>query len=300
MKINKIIAHLAIGSAWLMTCGSIHAAEIRIVGSKSLEPILAKWAESVPDIAVKISTPGTSVAPKALMQGKADIAAMNREMVYEETENFVRVAGYYPAFVVIAIEAIGIYTHRENPMTGASYADIQKIFSAKGGCLKDSHATTWADLQVGGAWSNQPIAAWGQDAKSPAADFIKRTVLCRDEFHPSVNIGDQAVIVDALKQHKYAISYLNFALDLPLKALALKRNDGDFVPLSVATIQNRTYTLQHYLYLYFNKNDKKSVEPNIARFLKVGMSRDGQAAVERAGYVSLPDDLIKRQLTKLK
>ena len=174
MKFNKIIGHVAIGGAWLMSCASIHAAEIRIVGSKALEPILVKWAESVPDIAVKISTPGTSVAPKALMQGKADIAAMNREMVYEETEKFVRVAGYYPAFVVIAIEAIGIYTHPENPITGVSYADIQKIFSATGGCLKDSHATTWSELKVGGAWASQPIAAWGQDAKSPASDFIKR------------------------------------------------------------------------------------------------------------------------------
>ena len=163
-----------------LACSPVQAADIRIVGSKALEPILSKWAASVsPDIKVQIATPGTSVAPKALIQGKADIAAMNREMVYEETENFIRVAGYYPSFVVIAIEAVGIYTHRDNPITGASYADIQRIFSGSGGCLKDSRVTTWGMLGVKGEWANQQIVALGQDAKSPAADFIKRTVQCR-------------------------------------------------------------------------------------------------------------------------
>ena len=291
-------ALLVIGAlAW----SSLHAAEIRIVGSKTLEPILAKWAESVaPDIKVQIATPGTSVAPKAMIQGKADIAAMNREMVYEETENFVRVAGYYPSFIVIAIEAIGIYTHRDNPMTGASYADIQRIFSASGGCLKDSRVTTWGMLGLTGGWANQQIVALGQDAKSPAADFVKRTVQCRDEFHPSVNIVNQAAIVEELSKNKYAVSFLNYAPDLPLKALALKRNEGGVVQLTAANVQNRSYPLQHYLYLYFKKNDKKVVDASISRFLKAGLSPEGQAQVALAGYVPLPDDMIKRQLAKLK
>lgn len=280
---------------------SANAAEIRIVGSKALEPILAKWAESVaPEIKVHIATPGTSVAPKALIQGKADIAAMNREMVYEETESFIRVAGYYPSYVVIAIEAIGIYTHRDNPITGASYSDIQRIFSASGGCLKESRVTNWGMLGLKGEWEKQQIVVLGQDEKSAAADFIKRTVQCRDEFHASVGIANPAAIADELSKNKYAVSFLNYAPDRPLKALALKRSDGEVAPLTVENIQNRSYPLQHYLYLYFNKNDKKSVDASIVRFIKAGLSREGQAQVERAGYVALPDDLIKRQLTKLK
>lgn len=284
-----------------LACSPVQAADIRIVGSKALEPILSKWAASVsPDIKVQIATPGTSVAPKALIQGKADIAAMNREMVYEETENFIRVAGYYPSFVVIAIEAIGIYTHPANPLNGASYADIQRIFSASGGCLKESHATTWGMLGVAGEWANQKIVGLSQDAKSPAADFIKRTVQCRDEFHPSLDIADPAAIVEAISNNKYAVSFLNYTPGLPLKALALKRSDGELVQLNAANVQNRSYPLQHYLYLYFKKNDKKTVDANLARFLKVGLSREGQAQVALAGYVPLSDDMIKRQLAKLK
>lgn len=287
--------------SWALASTSVYAADIRIVGSKTLEPMLAKWAESVsPDIKVQIATPGTSVAPKALIQGKADIAAMNREMVYEETENFVRMAGYYPSFVVIAIEAIGIYTHRDNPIASLSYADIQRIFSASGGCLKESRVTTWGMLGVKGEWANQQIVALGQDVKSPAADFIKRTVQCRDEFHASVNIVNQAAIVEELSKNKYAVSFLNYAPDLPLKALALKRNDSDMVQLTAANVQNRSYPLQHYLYLYFKKNDKKLVDASISRFLKVGLSPEGQAQVALAGYAPLSDEMIKRQLAKLK
>ncbi len=287
--------------SWALTASPLHAAELRIVGSKTLEPILSKWAESVaPDIKVTIATPGTSVAPKALIQGKADIAAMNREMVYEETETFIRTAGAYPSFVVIAVEAIGIYSHRENPLPGVSYADIQKIFSATGGCLKNERATTWGMLGAKGEWSNQQIVGLGQDAKSPAADFIKRAVQCRDEFHPGVKISDPTTIMDELGKNKYVVSFLNFVPDMPLKALAVKRDDGDFVPLTYANVQNRSYPLQHYLYLYFNKADKKAFDPTLARFLRAGLSREGQAQVERAGYVSLSEEMIKRQLAKIK
>ena len=105
-----------------------------------------------------------------------------------------------------------------------------------GGCLKESRVTTWGMLGVKGEWANQQIVALGQDVKSPAADFIKRTVQCRDEFHASVNIVNQAAIVEELSKNKYAVSFLNYAPDLPLKALALKRNDSDMVQLTAANV----------------------------------------------------------------
>ncbi len=75
---------------------------------------------------------------------------------------------------------------------------------------------------------------------------------------------------------------------------------GDYVALTPANIYNRSYRLQHFMYLYVNKTSGKPVSAAIVDFLKTGLSRDGQAAVAAAGYLPLSDELIQRQLNKLK
>ena len=140
----------------------------------------------------------------------------------------------------------------------------------------------------------------GHDKKSPIRDYLNTTLLCRDTFKTSVAELSPNDLLNGIAQNKFAIGYGIYQPSSKLKIIPIKKGAGGFVPLTPENIYNRTYRLQHYLYVYVNKPKDKSINPAVLEFLKVGLSAQGQQAVKDAGYVPLSDELIQRQLAKLK
>lgn len=274
-------------------------AGVTSVGSSVLEPFLKQWAaKSGGD--VDISSPGTSTAPKALISGKADLAAMNREMTNDESEAFIRVHGHYPTAIAVAIEAVALYAHPDNPLKGLEYKQLDGIFSSSHGCGWNESITTWGQLGLPAPWDKQAIVLLGHNNKSPVRDFFNKSVLCRDDFKSGIEELSHEQLLDKVAQNKNALGYGRYQPDSKLKIVPLKKGSGDFVPLTVANLYNKNYRLQHFLYLYINKPQGKPVSPAVIEFIRTGLSKEGQAAVAEAGYVPLSDELIRRQLSKLK
>ncbi|MEN6586626.1 MAG: PstS family phosphate ABC transporter substrate-binding protein [Sulfuricella sp.] len=274
-------------------------AGVTSVGSSVLEPFLKQWAaKSGGDIS--ISSPGTSTAPKALISGKADLAAMNREMTNDESEAFIRVHGYYPTAIPVAIEAVAVYVHPSNPIKGLELKQLDSLFSASHGCGWSESIATWGQLGLPAPWDKQSIVLLGHNNKSPVRDFFSKTVLCRDDFKPNIEELSHEELLAKVAQNKEALGYGRYQPNNGLKMVPLKKGAGDFVPLTVANLYNKSYRLQHFLFLYIDKPHGKPVSPAVMDFLKTGLSKEGQAAVAEAGYVPLPDELIQRQLSKLK
>lgn len=279
-------------------------AGITIVGSSTLEPFLKQWAQAyqarVPDAEISVSSPGTSVAPKALISGKADLAAMNREMTNDESEAFIRTHGHYPIGIAVAIEVVALYVHPDNPVKGLDFKQVDAIFSASHGCGAPEDIRQWGQLGLPAPWDKQAIKLLGHDKKSAVRDFFNKTVLCRDDFVGEIEELGHEQILAKVGQTKNALAYSRYQPDTKLKLVPLKKGSGDYVELTLANIHNKSYRLQHFMYLYVNKSSGKPVPAAIADFLKTGLSQNGQAAVAAAGYIPLPDELIQRQLNKLK
>lgn len=274
-------------------------AGIATVGSSSLEPFLKQWAARAGG-EVEISSPGTSSAPKALISGKADLAAMNREMTNDENEAFIRVHGYHPTGIAVAIEAVALYAHPDNPVKGLEYKQLDGIFSSSHGCGWNESIAKWGQLGLSAPWDQQPIVPLGLDKKSAVRDFFNKSVICRDDFKPEIEELSHEQLLTKVAQNKNALGYSRYQPDSKLKMVPLKKGEGDYVALTPANLYNKSYRLQHFLYLYIDKPHGKPVPAAVMDFLKVGLSKDGQAAVAEAGYVPLSDELIRRQLNKLK
>jgi phosphate transport system substrate-binding protein len=273
-------------------------AGVTSIGSSELEPFLKQWASKVSG--AEISSPGTGSAVKALSSGKADVAAMNREMTNDESEAFIRSHGYHATGIAVAIEAVAVYVHPSNPVKGLDVKQIDAIFSASHGCGWGESVSNWGALGVGAPLGEQPIVLLGQDKKSAVRDFFNKTVICRDDFKPGVEELSSVELLGKLEQTKNAIGYSRYQPGSKLRAVPLKKGAGDYVELTPANLYNKSYKLQHYLFLYINKSHGKTVSPEVLEFLKVGLSKDGQAAVADAGYTPLSDELVQRQLSKLK
>ncbi|MBZ0105830.1 MAG: phosphate ABC transporter substrate-binding protein [Sulfuricella denitrificans] len=279
-------------------------ADVTIVGSSTLEPFLKQWAQSyqakVPSAEISISSPGTSVAPKALISGKADLAAMNREMTNDESEAFIRAHGHYPTGIAVAIEAVALYVNPDNPVKGLDFKQVDAIYSAGHGCGWSEDIRNWAQLGLPAPWDKQVIVLLGHDKKSAVRDFFNKSVLCRDDFASDVEELKHEQILAKVAETKNAIGYGRYQPDTKLKIVPLKKGAGEYVALTPANVYNKSYKLQHFMYLYVNKSTGKPVSAAVADFLKAGLSKEGQAAVAEAGYLPLSDDLVQRQLNKLK
>jgi phosphate transport system substrate-binding protein len=295
---------LATGLALAMLSSTGWAASITVVGSNTLEPFMRQWAEMMkeksPATEVSISSPGTSVAPKALVQDAADLAAMNREMTNDELEAFIRAHGYYPTAIAVAIEAVALYVNPANPLNGIDYAQLDAIYSNSHGCGWREDIKNWGQLGLNEDWAKAPIKLLGHNNKSAVRDFFNKSVMCRDDFKTIMQELSHADLLEMVGQDRFALGYGRYQAGTKLKILPIKKGGGDYVPLTLENVYNRSYRLQHYMYLYVNKPKDKSISPAVLEFLKVGLSKQGQAYVSDAGYIPLSDELVQRQMNKLR
>ena len=278
-------------------------AEITITGSSTLESFLKQWAALVqsksPATHINISSPGTSVAPKAMVQDRTDLAAMNREMTNDESEAFIRTHGYYPTAIAVAIEAVAVYVHPSNPLPGLDIIQLDAIYSKHHGCGWRETVDTWGKLGVDSTWKSKPINLLGHNKKSAVRDFFNKTVICRDDFKDDIPELSHDQLLAKVSEDPYALGYGAYQPDSKLKIVPIKKGGSKFVPLTLENVYNRSYRLQHYLYLYVNKPKDKAINPAVLDFLKTGLSPQGQVFVKDAGYIPLSDELVQRQLSKL-
>ena len=117
----------------------------------------------------------------------------------------------------------------------------------------------------------------------------------------SLTAGGEAMMND-LGKDKYGIAYTGIPfLNPQTKAVALSyKPEGPFVPLTLDSVQNRSYPLIRDVYYYFRRERGKPVDPKVKEFLTYILSREGQAAIQRdAKYLPLTPEVAAEQLRKL-
>ena len=80
---------------------------------------------------------------------------MSREMKAAEIDAFEKKYGYKPTEVKVAIDALAVFAHKDNPIKGLSLDQLDSIFSStnkRGG----KPINTWGELGLTGEWANRP------------------------------------------------------------------------------------------------------------------------------------------------
>ncbi|MEN9362115.1 MAG: phosphate-binding protein PstS [Verrucomicrobiota bacterium] len=276
------------------------------VGSDTLNNVMTFWAEGFrrqyPQVKLQIEGKGSATAPAALEDGTAQLGPMSREMKSTEADKFEKKFGYKPTAIGVAIDALAVYVHKDNPIKGMNLQQVDGIFSSTYK-LGGRDISSWGDLGLDGELSDAPIAIFGRNSSSGTYGFFKETALGKGDFKSGVNEqpGSSGVISSVAK-NKAGIGYSGIGYrTAEVRALPLADKDGSkYAEPSAENCLNKSYPLARVLFVYINKKPGQPADPLTAEFLRYALSKQGQELVAKEGFYSLPAAMSKKIELSLK
>lgn len=276
------------------------------VGSDTLANLMTLWAESFkkvyPNVNVQIQAAGSSTAPPGLTENTSNLGPMSRLMKDKEIESFEKKFGYKPTPVAVAIDALAVFVHKDNPIKGLTIPQIDSIFSSTRTCGESQLADVWGDLGLTGSWANREIQLYGRNSVSGTYGYFKDKALCKGDFRNSVNEQPgSASVVQSVSSSVNGIGYSGIGYTTSsVVAVPLAREEGKpFVQANSENAINGSYPLARFLYVYVNKVPGEPLPPLTSEFLKLVLSKQGQEVVVKDGYIPMPAAVAQRELEKL-
>lgn len=276
------------------------------VGSDTLANLMTRWAEEFrrlyPNVNLQIQAAGSSTAPPALTEGTASLGPMSRLMKDNEISAFERRRGYKPTPIAVAIDALALFVHRDNPVEGLTLRQIDAIFSATLNCGAREPVERWGQLGVGEPWRDHVIQLHGRNSVSGTYGYFKQHALCRGDFRKDVNEQPgSASVVQALSTSPNGIGYSGVGYSTSwVRAVPVSARPGQpFVaPLPENAIDG-SYPLARFLYIYVNREPGRPLPPLTREFLLMALSHSGQKTVVKDGYIPLPAPVATREAALL-
>ncbi len=256
-------------------------------GSDTLVNVALAWAENYrvvkPDISIAVTGGGSGTGIASLINGTVDIANASRAMKESEFED-ARANGIEPVELVVAIDALAIIVHPDNPVSQLTIPQLSDIYTGK--------ITNWKE--VGG--NDAAIVLLSRETNSGTHVYFLEEVVRRGEkedesiFAPQTILMPSSVgITSELRRNPNSIGYdgLGYVDPEHEKIIAVANdNDGSFIYPSIETALAGTYPLARNLFMY------TAGEPTgaIAEYLNWILSPVGQEIVIQLGFVPILSD----------
>ncbi len=274
------------------------------IGSDTLNNLMTLWAEGFkalyPNVNIQIEGKGSSTAPPALIEGTAQLGPMSREMKSSEIDEFEKKFGYKPLAIKVSVDALAVYTHKDNPVKGLTMQQVDGIFSSTfkaGGASVEK----WGQVGLTGEWAGKAISAYGRNSASGTYGFFKDEALKKGDFKATVKEqpGSSAV-VQGVASDLAGIGYSGIGYKTSgVNAIALGESADKLIEPSYENCVSGEYPLARFLYVYVNKSPNAAMDPLTKEFLKFVVSKEGQEVVVKDGYFPLPKEVAAEILAAL-
>lgn len=274
------------------------------VGSDTLNNLMTLWAEGFkalyPNVNIQIEGKGSATAPPALIEGTAQLGPMSRTMKSEEIDAFEKKFGYKPTEIKVAIDALAVFVHKDNPVKGLTMKQLDGIFSSTRKTGSPA-INTWEQAGIS-AWTGRTISIYGRNSASGTYGFFKDHALAKGDFKNTVKEqpGSSAV-VQGVGSDLYAIGYSGIGYATSgTRPVPLAGDDGKFVEPSYENCLSGDYPMARFLVVYINKKPGTAPDKLTSEFLRYVLSKAGQATVVKDGYFPVPAEAVDEGLAKLK
>ena len=279
---KRFLLHIAATTLALGLTVSARSGQITVKGSDTLVILAQKWAETYmhqhTNVEINVTGGGSGIGFAALQAQTTDLCDASRQIKSEELQKCIMAFNKKPTEYKVALDGLSVYVNDSNPVKELTLAQLQGIFTGK---LKN-----WKE--VGGA--DAPITIYSRENSSGTYEFFKSNVLQGQDFAATAQtMPGTAALVQAVGKDAGAIGYGGAAYGSGVKHLNVKKDDASpAVEPTEANVENQTYPIWRYLYVYLNPALDKG---DVAAYLNWIRSDDGQKIVKDQGYYPLPKEL---------
>jgi len=330
-KALVIISILAISTTLIAGCIGNNGDTPQLIqtGSSTVLPLAIAWAEEFDGAEISVSGGGSSHGINALLNGDADLGDASRLMKGSDytkvgcDENLVNddgtasaaCNGIHPIKWVVAYDMLAVVVNPQNTWaTQLNYTQLYKIFT------DDDPADYWDEVPgLSETAPHQLIEIYAPDEASGTYDYffeeiiedwgketqVANTRLETTETNPLVVYNpsaDDNVILNAIKDQKYAIGYFGFAYYVEnsndVSVVSIADEDDNYETPSFSNVAN--YPMARPLHIYTDGLPESGSVIN--DYLQYVLSEEGQDVIPEVGYVRLSlvdQNLITSQIAKL-
>jgi phosphate transport system substrate-binding protein len=279
------------------------------------EEITLGWVKlmrkAYPRLSVTMEARASGAGAPGLIEGRAHLAPVGRELLPAEEKAFVDKFGYKPFAVRVATGSAGslgktaasiIMVDKANPIRGLSLAQLDAIYSTTN---RRGHKPirTWGDLGLTGAWANRPIHLYGLRSPNGIESYFKERVMLGGDYRTDIQFTKGRgfthafnVAAEDMAKHPGGLTYALLANVTPdVRVVPLSETDGG--PYFMPTVENaytHRYPLSRYVYIFVNRPPDKPLEPKVREFLRLVLSKQGQQVVADEGvYIPLTPGVVR-------
>ncbi len=282
------------------------AGNLSSVGSDTLANLMTLWAEEFnriyPNVNIQIQAAGSSTAPPALTERTSNFGPMSREMRDNEIEAFESRFGYPPTAIPVAIDALAVFVHKDNPLEGLSMAQVDAIFSLTFRCCSSCRVVMWGLVCLVGPWERRDIQLFGRNSVSGTYGYFKEVALCEGDFKNNVNEQPgSASVVQSVSTSVNAVGYSGIGYRTSsVRTVPLAQDEGgEYFDATPQNAVSGNYPLARFLWVYVNKAPNEPLAPLEREFVKLIMSQTGQGVVVKDGYIPLPSQVVEVTMREL-
>ncbi len=294
------------------------------IGSDTFREIINAWGKRYldqnPQASFRSESKGSATAIAALNERSSHLAPMSRDMTAAESAAFAKIHGYQPMRFQVAVDAVSIYVHRDNPIKGLTIPQLAAIYGHNPPCefgpfVQQQRIDNWQHLSFG---QRGPIHLYGRNQLSGTYAFIQEHVLCGGHFKPTLTTQPNSqAVVDAVANDPLGIGYAGLGYrDERVRTLALSSqgtsfNDGYYsyfvqkfadspdLEKRYAWVYRGKYPLARDLSIYVDKAPTAPLATAVAKFVAIALSDEGQTIVHELGFIPLSAQQRERQMNRL-
>ncbi len=279
--------------------------KLTISGSNTMSPLMQAWLDGLrerhPNLKVTLSGQGSKTGLEALLEHRTEVAALSHRMTAAELSEFVKEYGYEPTEVPVAIDALAVFVHQTNPITGLSLEELDAIFCQDRRRGFSDPIDTWGTLGLDGEWFSAPIHLYGRNAQSGTSAFFREEVCQGGPLSSRLTEepGSASVILEMESdRHGIGFSSIGYRTSYVKPVPIATVKGGRYVEPTFASATDGSYPLRRNLYLYIAKPPKTSSSPAVVELVRFALSRQGQKLALDLGYYPLSSQEIGRTLAK--
>lgn len=270
----------------LMSCSRREHKLIQNKGSDTIVNLAQAWAEEYkkikPEVAIAVSGGGSGTGIAALINGTVDIANSSRAIKEEERAQAEKNTGKTVQEFIVGLDALAVFVHPSNPLTGLSLEEIACIYGEGGKC------ESWSDVRAGtvvpGCKENKIIRI-SRQSNSGTYQYFREAILGEktDFKMGSMDLNGSREAIDLVEKTPCAIGYSGMGyMTKNVKALCISGKAGsDCVSPSLETATNKTYPIARELYMY--TSGEPSLE--VKAYMEWTQSDAAKEIIIKSGYV---------------